>query len=129
MSRRERLRIADGDERQVTRQRRGRLISCPNCMRTFETMRRFQLQCPQCGHTWEERSNRNLIDWLREQPANLVGGFIWVVPIVCLLAFIGWIIAALVINTGRQNFWYTLEIGTIVLALFGAFVLIGRSRH
>jgi len=92
-------------------------------------MRRFQLQCPQCGHTWEERSNRNLIDWLREQPANLVGGFIWVVPIVCLLAFIGWIIAALVINTGRQNFWYTLEIGTIVLALFGAFVLIGRSRH
>ena len=51
-------------------------------------MRRFQLLCPHCGHIWQERSRRNLIDWLREQPANLVGGFIWVVPVVCLIGFV-----------------------------------------
>lgn len=129
MSNKERLKLDEGDTRQITRQRRGRSMTCPSCTSAFESMRRFQLQCPSCGHAWMERSNRNLIDWLREQPANLAGGLIWVVPVICLAVFVLWIVAALVINTQRQSLWYTLEIALIVGVLFGAIVLIGRTRH
>ena len=33
-----------------------RLMTCPKCRQRFETMRRFQLACTECGHEWEEES-------------------------------------------------------------------------
>jgi hypothetical protein len=129
MSSKERLKLDEGDTRQITRQRRGRQMTCPSCASTFESMRRFQLQCPACGHAWVERSNRNILDWLREQPANLAGGLIWLIPVICLLVFVAWIVAALVINTQRQNVWYTLEVAAFVFTALVVFILIGRSRH
>ena len=130
MSRRERLRIDDGDERQVTRQRRGRLISCPNCMRTSESMMRFQLRCPRCGHTWEEPSGRNLIDWLREQPANLAGGLMWVVPAAWLLAFV--LAIGYLLGRNVDEWSDVVPFAPIVAVLFfvsAAILVMGKSRE
>ena len=33
-----------------------RLIMCPQCHQRFETMRRFQMVCTECGYEWEEES-------------------------------------------------------------------------
>jgi hypothetical protein len=130
MSRRERLHVDDGDVRQITRQRRGRLISCPNCMRIFESMRRFQLQCPQCGHAWQERSGRNVIDWLREQPANLAGGFIWVVPVLLLFGFFGTIVYSLAKDVDDlEDILAIAPIAAFLFILTAAIVVIGRLKH
>ena len=129
MSRRERLHVDDGDARQITSQRRGRLISCPNCMRIFESMRRFQLQCPQCGHAWQERSNRNLIDWVKEQPANLAGGLMWVIPVVWLLGFV-LVTTYLIARTvdGQRNVLLFALLAGVLLVLVTSVVLAGRTR-
>jgi hypothetical protein len=33
-----------------------RVLRCPKCRQSFETMRRWRLACPECGHEWEEAS-------------------------------------------------------------------------
>jgi hypothetical protein len=130
MSSNERLRIDEGDTRQITRQRRGRPITCPNCATTFESMRRFQLECPSCGHAWIEHTNRNIIDWLREQPGNLIGGFIWVVPVICLVAFL----AAVVYEFANDihdfgDFLAIAPLTAVLILLAASIMLIGRARH
>jgi hypothetical protein len=41
---------------------RPRLMTCPKCRQRFETMRRFQLACTQCGHEWQEESKLSAAD-------------------------------------------------------------------
>jgi hypothetical protein len=33
-----------------------RALRCPECLQQVETMRRFRLACPECGHEWAEES-------------------------------------------------------------------------
>src|SRR3954469_8472532 len=41
-----------------------RVVMCPKCRQRFETMRRFQMACTQCGHEWEEDSKLSAGDKL-----------------------------------------------------------------
>ena len=46
-----------GDEPPETEPERiSRVLRCPRCRQSFETMRRFQMSCPECGHNWDEQS-------------------------------------------------------------------------
>lgn len=93
-------------------------------------MRRFQLQCPQCGHIWQERSRRNLLDWLREQPANLAGGLIWVVPVLLLFVFFGTIVYVLAKDVDAlKDILAIAPIATFLLLLTATILVIGRLKH
>ena len=93
-------------------------------------MRRFQLQCPQCGHAWQERSGRNVIDWLREQPANLAGGFIWVVPVLLWFGFFGTIVYSLAKDVDDlEDILAIAPIAAFLFILTAAIVVIGRLKH
>jgi uncharacterized C2H2 Zn-finger protein len=50
------------DPRYITREPGGRIVRCPRCRYPFETMRRFLMACPRCGHAWQEESKRTMIE-------------------------------------------------------------------
>jgi DNA-directed RNA polymerase subunit RPC12/RpoP len=125
----ERLRVDSGDSRQITRQRRGRPIRCPRCLTSFETMRRFQLQCPNCGHSWQEKSKRSVIDWLLDGRDHVLGGGIWLLAAGALVLFIAWVVYAVAIGISRIGAQDAIGIGLVVGGLLAFVILVSRQRH
>ena len=48
-----------------------RVLRCPRCRYTLSTMRRWRLICSECGHEWEEESNRSFADKLSDMRSTL----------------------------------------------------------
>jgi hypothetical protein len=129
MTQPERLSVDSGDSRQITRQRRGRQVRCLRCANSFETMRRFQLQCPNCGHSWQEKSSRTMIDWLLDSRDQVLGGSIWLLAAGALVLFIAWIVYAVVVGVSRIGTQDAIGIGLVVGALLAFIILVSRQRH
>jgi DNA-directed RNA polymerase subunit RPC12/RpoP len=109
--------VSKAEPREMTRIRRGRQIKCPACGVTFETMRRFEMACPECGYEWEEPSHRTIIDSLRELPGMIAFG----VFVACGSVMILWVVAMVVVASGL--FIYAgLTHGSLGLVAFGLFL-------
>jgi hypothetical protein len=129
MNRPERLSVDPGDSRQITRQRRGRQVSCPRCAASFESMRRFHMQCPNCGHDWQERSRRSVVDWMLDGRDKVLGGSIWLVAAGALVLFIAWVVYAVAVGISRIGAQDAIGIGLLVGGLLAFVILVSRQQH
>ena len=72
-------------------------VRCPNCGVIHATSRRWQMRCPECRHAWIDRSQRTLIDKLRDVRLEVFVAVLGVVTIIGALAFlavwVGWLFA------------------------------------
>ncbi len=119
--------VSRSDPYAISRQRHGRKIRCPHCMASFETMRRFEMTCPECGYEWEEPSHRTVIDWLLELPAKLAGDLFLVLPAVCLIVWVG--LVGLVIEEHGDGLARSLELGALLAALLVGTVVLARRMN
>jgi hypothetical protein len=107
---------------EIGRQRRGRGVFCPRCRYPFETMRRFQMACPRCGHAWQEASIPTFTDRIGEPLERAAAGLFWLVGTFSVLIVVGPIIFAIAFLL----YWgLTHEVWIFV----GFLVLPGRSRR
>jgi hypothetical protein len=49
-------------------------VRCPRCAAEFETLQRWSIDCPECGHAWQPPSNRTSADEIRDKAGQLVEG-------------------------------------------------------
>ncbi len=116
--------VSKSDPYAISRQRHGREMRCPHCLARFETMRRFEMACPECGFEWEEPSHRSVIDWLRDLPVQLAGDLFLVLPGVCLAVWVG--LVALVIAKNGDGLLLSLALSVLLGTLFLATVALAR---
>jgi nitrate reductase gamma subunit len=92
-------------------------------------MRRFQMQCPNCGQSWQEKSNRTVIDRLLDGRDHVLDGGIWLVAGGALVLFIACVVYAVTIGISRIGTQDAIGIGLVVLALLAFIILISRQKH
>lgn len=67
-----------------------RLVRCPTCRGEFETPRRWQLACPECGNEWDEENHYKAGQDLRTDiPQYLVLGFLWAGALAIVAVILG----------------------------------------
>ena len=87
------------------------------------------MQCPNCGHSWQEKSRRSAVDWLLDSRDQFFGGAIWLVAAAVLVLFIAWILYAIVVGVSRIGAQDAIGIGVLVVGLLTIIILVARQRH
>ncbi|HLF70637.1 MAG TPA: hypothetical protein VI759_00585 [Dehalococcoidia bacterium] len=106
-----------------------REMRCPRCLAIFETPRRWQLVCPDCGHEWEEKTELTFREHLADfSVAEVLGmGVMWlivgfalavvIVPVILLYYYLhmsrtqGILLVALLLGTTLAGgIWYGCQV-------------------
>jgi hypothetical protein len=95
-----------------------RTLRCPKCRQQFETMRRFRLACPECGHEWAEESHLTASDKLADARSQIGEYLFMLLSWAILLAFIAMVLAIFVIGAVRATERGGLATGLTVVAIF-----------
>jgi len=95
-----------------------RTLRCPKCRQQFETMRRFRLACPECGHEWEEQSHLTTSDKLADARSQVGEYLFMAIAWAIFLAFIAVVLMIFVIGVARATDRGGLANGLIVVGVF-----------
>jgi hypothetical protein len=132
----ERSGVDSQDPRDITRQPAGRTVLCPRCRYPFETMRRFLMACPRCGHAWQEESKRSIFDWLSGLPELAASGLFWTAGAFGLLIVLGPIAFAIFVLLYwgvTHQAWGVVGLALFIAALLAALAAprlgYGRARR
>jgi hypothetical protein len=116
--RRRRRRHVDGPEgdepAEFTPQRVVRVMRCPKCRETIGTMRRWRMLCTECGHEWEEASERSAADKLADARTEVGEYIVMAMMWGGLLLLIGLVLGGSVL----LGIWIAGTTGGLVLAAF-----------
>ena len=80
-------------------------VQCPNCGVIHVTSRRWQMRCPECNHTWIDRSGRTFIDKLRDVRLEVFVAVLGVVTITGAVGFLAVWIGWLFTEAAGQRGW------------------------
>jgi hypothetical protein len=95
-----------------------RTLRCPKCRQTFETMRRWRMACPECGHEWEEATVLTTGDKVSNVTSQIGEYVFMAVGWGVVLLFCAAVIAIFVIGAVRATERGGLANGLVVVAVF-----------
>ena len=106
-------------------------VRCPNCGVLYKTARRWQMRCPDCGHDWTDRSNRTLVDKLRDVRleffATLIMATAAFLAAGTLLVWVSWLLAEAADLRGWDRVY---GLAVLFAASFLSLIVLGRLfRH
>ncbi|HLG11319.1 MAG TPA: hypothetical protein VI876_06115 [Dehalococcoidia bacterium] len=106
-----------------------RKVRCPRCAAEFETPKRWDLDCPHCGHEWQEVSVQNRSEKLAQGFGDLADRLFK--PVMLLIAFgivigmAGLVVFSVAALLGQKSGATTVEIIVFVAVFFGIAAIFG----